>query len=119
VLANLIIKALEKGSIPTVVLYSDTDVMPEPPYVVVKPETGGVPSTRQYRVIVHHVKGQLDRLEAYTLHEIDELLPGSVSDDEGSRYKLYKSGYTDVTAEPHDGSYFMERVYFAPMLRTS
>jgi len=116
--ANLIIKALEKGSIPTVVLYSDTATMPEPPYVVVKPEAGSLASTRQFRIIVHHVKGQFDKLEYYALNEIDELLPGFVRDDDGNRYRFYRSGYTDVTAEPYDGGYFMERVFLFPMLGT-
>ena len=113
--ANLIIRALEKGSIPTVIMYGDTDTMPPPPYVVLKPEVGALPSTRQFRIIVHYVKGRLDELEGYALHEVDELLPGLVTDDDGNRYKLYKSGYTDVTADPQDDSYFMERIFSIPM----
>jgi len=114
-LTNAMIKALENGSIPTVVLYSDTDVTPEPPYVVVKLEAGALPSTRQYRITVHHLKGRLDDLEAYALNEIDKLLPGFVYDEDGSRYRFYKLGYTDVTAELRDDGYFMERIFSVPL----
>jgi len=114
-LLNAILRELKKGSIKNVVAFSDTDVQPDAPYVVVKPETGAIARTRQYRVIIHHKQGMLDKLENYAMTEIDELLPGHIEDDEGSRYKLFKGGYTDVTAEPQGNTYFMERLFYTPL----
>ena len=117
-LANCIIKALEKGTIKTVLLFSDTYTMPEPPYVVVKPENGAIANTRQYRIIVHHLAGLSDDLEKYAMAEIDQLLPSFLDVNEGgekSRFKLYKGGYTDITAEPFDNTFFMERIFYTPL----
>ena len=114
-LANCIVKALKKGSIKTVLLFSDTGTMMDPPYVVVKPEAGAIAGTRQYRIIVHHKQGMFDELEKYTLIELDELLQGGVADGEGGRYKLYKGGYTDITLEVDDNTFFMERIYYTPL----
>jgi len=115
-LVNAIVKALEGGSIRPVLVFSDTDKMPNPPFIVVKPESGAIPDTRQYRIIIHHVIGALDKLEAYALEEIEKLLPRVIKDEEGIRYKLYKGGMTDITAEPDKSTYFMERIYYTPML---
>jgi len=114
-LGNSIIDALSKGSIKPVLLFSDTDIMPSPPYVVVKPETGAIPGTRQYRIIVHHRQGFADDLEKYTLGELDELLPGLIKDDDGKCYLLRKGGYTDITPEGDDNTFFMERIYYTPL----
>jgi len=108
-MVNDIIKALKKGSIKTVLLYSDTNGSPAPPYVVVKPETGTMPNTRQFRIIVYHMQGKFDELEKYTLIELDQLLAG---------IKLYKNGYSDVTSEMTDKTFFMERLYIVPMMGT-
>ena len=113
-LLNAIIERLKEGTIKNIVAYSDSDKMPEVPYVVVKPENGAVKDTRQYRIIVHHTQGKLDVLEAYAMTEIDELLCGHI-DYEGHRYLLFCGGYTDVTPEPQDNTYFMERIFFTPL----
>jgi hypothetical protein len=114
-LVNAIITKLKTGSIPTVVLFSDQDQFPDPPYVVVKPEAGVIEKTRSYRIIAHHIQGNFDVLEDYVLVELDTLLLGGIDDKEGSRYKLYASDFTDITPEPNDNSYFMERLYYCPM----
>jgi len=113
-LLNAIIAKLKKGSIKNVIAFGDTDIIPEMPYVVVKPEKGAIENTRQYRIIVHHNRGMFDELEAYAMKEIDQLLPSHI-DFAGSRYKLYKGGYTDITAEPHDNTYFFERIFYVPL----
>ena len=113
-LENAIINKLKTGTIPTVVLFSDQDVFPEPPYVVVKPEIGVVINTRQYRIIAHMMQGQFDDLQNYCLIELDKLLLNEVEDEE-SRYKLYVGGYTDITPEQTDNTYFMERIYYSPL----
>ena len=124
--ANAIVKALQKSSFwngkegagSNIVVFSDTDAFPEPPYVVVKPEAGSVAGTRQFRIIAHCAAGEapLDRLEDFTLVELDKLLLGGI-EDEGSRFYLHAGGYTDVTPEGDDGTYFMERIYYVPLGR--
>jgi hypothetical protein len=114
-LVNAIIAKLKTGSIPNVVLFSDIDVFPEPPYVVVKPEFGVLPNTRQFRIIAHHQKGRFDALENYVMVELDALIAGEVEDNEGNRYKLYANGFTDITPEPVDNTYFMEKFYYSPL----
>jgi hypothetical protein len=114
-LVNAIINKLKTGSIPEVVLFSDVDTFPAPPYVVVKPEFGTVPDTRQFRIIAHAEQGQFDKLENYCLAELDRLLLGDIRDEEGSRYTLYTNGFTDITPEPADDTYFMEKLYYVPL----
>ena len=122
-LENAIIDKLKKSSIynkneknPNIVLFSDEDTFPEPPYVVVKPESGVIEGTRAYRIIVHNTKGNFDELQNYTLVELDQLLlSGHITDEEGARYKLQAAGFTDITPESIDNSYFMERIYTAPL----
>jgi len=115
-LANAIIDKLRTGSIPTVVLFSDNDVFPEPPYVVVKPEIGVIENTRTFRIIAHAEKGRFDFLEDYVLKELDSLLLADyLVDEEGGRFKLNAYGYTDITPEEIDNTYFMERIYYCPL----
>jgi len=115
-LVNEIIARLKEGSIKNVVLSSDSPGVPEPPYVVVQPEAGVISNTRQYRITVHYNQGMFDALNEYTMNEIDKLLPGYIDDKDGSRFKLYKSGYTDLTPKPDGKTIFMERIYYSPML---
>jgi len=112
---NIIIENIKKGSIKDVVLFSDTDVAPTPPYVVVKPETGIKDNTIQYRIIVYHQKGRFDELKEYVLNELDQLLHGYISSAKGGFIKLYKNGFGHITPDTIDNSYFMERIYFIPV----
>jgi len=114
-LVNAIVKKLKTGSIPNVILFSDVDIFPEPPYVVVKPENGSINNTRQFRIIVHIKMGKFDDLENYCFNELDNLLLNDIYDDEGNKYKLFLNGFTDVTPEPDDNTYFCERMYFTPL----
>jgi hypothetical protein len=114
-LVNAIIDKLKTGSIQEVILFSDQDVFPEPPYVIIKPEYGVIQNTRQFRIIVHHQKGQFDTLENYVLVELDHLLLNDIEDNEGNKYKLYVNGFTDITPEQMDNTYFMERFYYTPL----
>jgi hypothetical protein len=111
---NSIIERLKTGTVKNVVLFADSMKVPSLPYVVVKPETGVIANTRQYRIIIHYQQGMADDLETYTMVEIDKLLPGTI-DDGKHRYKLYKCGYTDITVEPHDDTLFMERIFYTPL----
>ena len=116
-LINAMLDKLKQGSIKNVILFSDQDVFPEPPYVVVKPEAGSIENTRQFRIVVHMKQGQFDELNNYCLFELDALLlSGLIEDEEDGQYKLYVNGYTDITPEPTDNTYFMERFYFTPLM---
>ena len=116
-LVNVIINKLKTGSIPSVVMFSDTGKFPEIPYVVVKPEPGVEERTPSYRIIAHMAKGQADALEDYVLIELDQLLlEGGLKDSDGSGYKLFVNGFTDITPNQTDDSYYMERMYFTPLL---
>ena len=112
---NAIIKKLEQGTIKKIVLFSDQDVFPEPPYVCVKPEQGILEGTRAYRIIAHEKQGMFDQLEDYVLIELDRLLAGTLTDDDGSHYRLRPNGYTDIFPDREDNTYFMERLYYVPL----
>jgi hypothetical protein len=114
-IVSAIIEKLKTGSIPNVFLFSDIDVIPKVPYVMVKPETGVIENTRQFRIIAHENTGQYAKLQNYILKECDSLLLGDIYDGEGTKYKLYANGYTDVTPEVDDNTYFAERVYYTPL----
>ena len=117
-LANAIIDKLKTSSLSNgknIILFSDEDIFPEAPYVVVKLESGTIARSRSIRIIVHHKQGQSDKLNDYTLRELDNLLLGGIDDDEGSRYILKANGYTDITPSSTDDSYFMERFYLLPL----
>jgi hypothetical protein len=116
-LSNAIINTLKQGSIPRIILFSDTDTFPEPPYVVVKMESGIREGTRGIRIIVHNKIGFFDDINAYALKELDSWLidNGMIYDEDGDRYKLYPEGYTDITPDEGDNTYFMERLYSCPL----
>jgi len=106
----------KENKLSNIILFSDVDKFPEPPYVVIKPETGTIENTRQYRIIAHHKKGFFDELNDYVLVELDSLLLNkNITDDEGNRYKLNPLGFTDIMPEPADNTYFMERLYYTPI----
>jgi len=114
VLINAVISRLKSGSIRNIIAFSDYDEPPPVPYVVVKSESGIVENTQQVRIMVHNSKGRMDEIRHYTIIELEQLLGDYVYDDEGNRYKLTKSGFTDITPERDDQTYFMERIYLSP-----
>jgi hypothetical protein len=123
-LVNAIINKLKTSSIwngkeepeSNIVLFSDVDVFPDAPYIVVKPETGIMENTQNFRIIVHMNKGKYDELKNFVFIELDNLLlKDYLNDGEGGRYKLYPVGFTDVTPERIDNTYFAERIYFTPL----
>jgi len=99
-----------------IVLFSDVSKFPQVPYIVVKADgPSGISGTRQYRIIAHANQGHSDKLENFILNEIDGILTGGIDDEQGSRYKLYPNGFTDVTPSPTDNTFFMERMYYVPL----
>jgi hypothetical protein len=67
-----IIDRLKTGSIPAVLLFGDSMDRPAPPYVVVKPLSGG--SRKVFQLFVHGAAGTQDILEAYIFRELPDLL---------------------------------------------
>ena len=119
-LANAIVEKLKQSSLAradknNILLFSDTDIVPDAPYITVKPEIGTNEGIRNYRIIVHHKEGAFDILEDFVLKELDQLLLGGIDDSDGSRYKLFPSGLTDIMPEGYDNTYFMERIYSVPL----
>lgn len=114
-LVALIQETLKAGSIPTVIIFG-IDTFPEPPYVCIKPEVGVVDNTRNYKVIAHVAPEFVSGLENYVLIELDSLLLGTLTDADGSQYRLRPAGYDDIRSALDDSTYFMARNYFTPML---
>jgi hypothetical protein len=113
-LNSAIIAKLKEGTVKSVALFSDGMELPPPPYVVVKPESGMIPGTRQYRIIAHTEQGRLDELENYIFTELPELLLNArLEDEEGRAYKLHGGDWSDVRPE-QDGTICMERVFYIP-----
>ena len=118
---NGIINRLKTGSINNVVMFADSDKVPPPPYVVVKPEVGLIPGTRQFRIFVHMKQGFLDVLEKYIFKELEKLLINDESSggkvfitDADGTYRLQPGGYTDLYTEISDNTIVMERIFFMP-----
>ena len=120
-MVNALIEKLATGTFNRVVIFGDTRKNPEPPYVVVKPETGVREGTRQFRVIVHHHVGRYDELAGYVFKELTKLLVYDecgggkvfITDANGS-YRLQPGGYTDVFTDTSDNTIVMERLFYMP-----
>ena len=124
-MVNALIETLKKGTIETVLLFGDTDEPQVPPYVVVKPESGAIAGTRQFRIIVHHRIGMFDDLQKYVFKELNELLIYSkekggkvfIADEEGNEFRLQPGGYTDVMTETSEiPTLVMERLFIQPFI---
>jgi hypothetical protein len=111
-----IINRLKTGSIREVVLFGDSDRVPEPPYVVVKTETGPI-QNRYIRLIVHMNQGEQDLLEDYIFHELTTLLGKQVwlTGRNGGQFRLFNA---EMWSEPilgnNDETIAMERVFILP-----
>jgi hypothetical protein len=109
---------LKTGTINNIVLFADSDKLPPPPYVVIKPERGPT-GNRNIRIIVHMIPGEQDRLENYIFCELsDHLLEDQVDwliDRHGNHGLLINSGdWTDTIADNDDKTISMERIFILP-----
>ena len=118
---NAIIEKLRAGSIKNVVLFADCEKVPPTPYVIVKPEVGIIPGTRQYRIFAYMKQGYLDILEKYIFTELYELLikdndgnKVKLIDDDGRVYWLKCGDWSDVRTEDSDKTIVMERIMYIP-----
>jgi hypothetical protein len=111
-----IINRLKTGSIKRVVLFGDSDRIPEPPYVVVKSEKGPI-QNRYIRLIIHRNQGEQDLLENYVFNELTDLLGKHVwlTTQNGGRFRLLNG---EIWSEPilgnDDGTIAMERIFILP-----
>jgi hypothetical protein len=122
-LIKAIVKKLKTGSIKNVIPFADSMKVPPPPYVVIKPESGAIPGTRQFRLIVHTEQGRLEALEKYVFTELSELLVTDregqtvrLKDEEGKLYQLRSGDWFDVRPE-ETGDFkliCMERLFYVP-----
>jgi hypothetical protein len=122
--ATLIVERLKEGAIKNVFLFSDTDTYPEVPYIIVKPESGVIEGTRDYRISVYHKQGYFDFIEKYTIIDLVNLLSEPLIDNsEGGakRYRLKATGMTDITTggdirtiQSGGDTFFMERIFTLP-----
>jgi len=118
---SAIVERLKAGSIKSVILFADSMKIPPPPYVVVKPEVGAVPGTRQYRIFAHTQQGRIDDLDKYIFTELPKLLLSNekehrvrLKDEEGRIYQLQSGDWFDVRLEDSDKTIYMERIFFHP-----
>jgi hypothetical protein len=103
-----IVKRLKTGSIPNVFRYGDTEKMPPPPYVCVRPENDN--GVRRVTMYAHRKPGEGDLIEAYTLHELTELMK---STDFDNRPAYGGNEWTDIIGND-DGTISMSRTFVFP-----
>ena len=114
-----IINRLKEGSIKTVILFGDSEKMPPPPYIVVKPEPGFNNDRQNYRIIVHRVQGENDLSEDYIFNELPELLTKNnwLETDSGKKFRVMNnSDWYGPIALNDDGTIAYERIFYAPRL---
>ena len=118
---SAIVERLKTGSIKSVILFADGMEIPPPPYVVVKPEAGAIPGTRQYRIFAHTRQGHADEIDEYIFSELPRLLLSNeneprvrLKDENGRVYQLQSGDWFDVRLEDSDKTIYMERIFFHP-----
>lgn len=111
-----IVARLKTGVIKNVVAYGYSLQMPEPPYVVVKPEPDVAGRGRSIRIIVHMLPGQNIMLEDYVMNDLSLLLSDfPILSRHGNRNMLLlEQEYTDIMPHNDDETISMERVFLIP-----
>jgi hypothetical protein len=112
-----IVERLKTGSIKRVVPYG-VKILPEPPYVVVKPEKDPVGRGRLFRVIAHFFPGQNIMLEDYVFNEVFNLLDNFASINRHNSYNKLstENNYIDTIVDNDDGTISMEREFLLPFI---
>lgn len=107
-----VVAKLKTGPVPNVVPYGSE--LPNPPYVVVKPEA--VPSRgRRFRIIVHYKKGQQVQLEDALRKIIVLISEYQVASRFGAVNRLSRvESITDIVAENSDDTISMEAAFMMP-----
>ncbi len=118
-----IVVQLKTGTISKVVPYGSD--LPEPPYVVVKPEA--YPAGRGIRIIAHYKKGTTTLmhggviytpLDDYIYTEVHNLLSEfEFTNNHGEHMTVKDTGeITELTPVSDDNTVSMERLFFIPLL---
>lgn len=112
-----VIAKLKTGKYPRVVAYG-VEQLPEPPYVVVKPERDPVGRGRVFRIIAHFMPGQHIFLENYVRNDLDELLSDFMTTTRYGNHNtlLIENDYTDIIVDNDDKTISMERVFLMPSM---
>lgn len=107
-----IIARLKTESVKNVVTFG-VKKLPEPPYVVVKPETA--PGGRRFRVIVHFEAGQQIQLEDYMRTVLALLSEYQDTSRHGCVNRLGRGAITsDIVTGNRDDSISMEAAFLMP-----
>lgn len=110
-----IVAKLKTGRIEAVVPFG-TSPLPDPPYVVVKPERDPVGRGRIFRIIAHFLPGQIIDLEDYIFSDVSVLLDDfqALSRHNNRNILLTENDYTDIINNNDDGTISMERIFLMP-----
>ncbi len=110
-----IVAQLKTGSIERVVQFG-VEQLPEPPYVVVKPEKDPFNRGRRYRIIAHFKPGQNIWLEDYIFNELTDLLDNFSTESRHGNYNtlLTENDYNDIVINNDDKTISMERIFLLP-----
>jgi len=106
-----IIARLREGSIKRVVLFENSEKMPPPPYVVVKPEADTGNETLRVRIIVHADQGNYDLLDKYVTQELTLLLKRHRMN---GRMERGRNEWHGVIEGNDDKTIALERVFVFP-----
>jgi len=110
-MVNDIIARLKGGSIKKVVLFGDSEKMPAPPYVVVKPEADTGNETLRVRIIAHADQGNYNLLNEYVTNELTRLLKRHRMN---GRMERGRNEWHGVITGNDDKTIAMERVFVFP-----
>ena len=112
-----IIDRLKQGTVNRVVAYG-VEQLPEPPYIVVRPERNPIGNGRNYRIIVHFLPGQQTFLEDYARNNVFDLLDNYKTNSRHGNYNqvLTEDDWSDIITNNDDGTISMERVFLVPSL---
>jgi hypothetical protein len=112
-----VIDRLKTGSIQNVIPFGNSDTVPPPPYVCVKPEPGPTYDRLNLRIIVHREQGEQILLEKYIYEELSKLLNLSVwlEKVDGGKFRVMSNGdWFGPYVEESDKSLVMERMFYVP-----
>ena len=110
-----IVAQLKTGSIKNVVPYGSPQ-LPNPPYIVVRPEADSIGRGTVYRIIIHMLPGQQIFLEDYLRKDISDLLDEFGATTRHGNYNelMTTDEYNDIIISNDDGTISMERSYLLP-----
>jgi hypothetical protein len=112
-----VVDRLKTGSIKSVIPFGNSDTLPPPPYVCVKPEPGAMNDRLNFRLIVHRKQGEQVPLEKYVFEELGGLLNPGVWLEKagGGKFRVMSGGdWYGPYAEDGDKTIVMERMFYAP-----